>query len=105
MFAGPCGEQIISQRQFIMARTLEAVSGSTESGSASEQCVGEHNPQPYRVGFEQAANPPEQYLINRAVRVAVCGPWQTIGAFLLPKRNLERDATSSNDFEMKLARP
>ena len=36
-----------------MARTLDAVSGSTESGSTSEQCVGEHNPQPYRVGLQQ----------------------------------------------------
>jgi hypothetical protein len=32
---------------------LDAVSGSAKSGSTSEQRVEEHNPQPYRVGFEQ----------------------------------------------------
>jgi hypothetical protein len=36
-----------------MARMLDAVYGSAESGSTSEQRVEEHNPQPYRVGFEQ----------------------------------------------------
>jgi hypothetical protein len=30
-----------------------AVSGSAESRSTSEQCVEVHNPQPYRVWFEQ----------------------------------------------------
>jgi hypothetical protein len=30
-----------------------AVSGSAGSHSTSEQCVEEHNPQPYRAGFEQ----------------------------------------------------
>ncbi len=37
-----------------MARMLDAVSGSAEPGSTSEQCVEEHNPQPYRVGSEHA---------------------------------------------------
>jgi hypothetical protein len=32
---------------------LDAVSGSAESCSTSEQCVEEHNQQQYRVGFEQ----------------------------------------------------
>jgi hypothetical protein len=32
---------------------LDAVSGSAESSNTSEQCVEEHNPQRYRVGFEQ----------------------------------------------------
>ncbi len=37
-----------------MERMLDAVSGSAESGSTSEQCVEEHNPQAlHRVGFEQ----------------------------------------------------
>jgi hypothetical protein len=37
-----------------MVRMLDAVSGSAESGSSTpEQCVEEHNPQPYRVGFKQ----------------------------------------------------
>jgi hypothetical protein len=36
-----------------MARMLDAVSGSAESSSTSEQRADEHNPQPYRVGFEQ----------------------------------------------------
>jgi hypothetical protein len=33
----------------IMARMLDAVSGSAESGSTSEQRMEEHNPQPYRL--------------------------------------------------------
>ncbi len=35
-----------------MARMLDAVSGSAESGSTSEQRAEEHIQQPYRVGFE-----------------------------------------------------
>jgi hypothetical protein len=48
---GPCREQNICQRHPMMARMLDAVSGSAESGSTSEQCVEEHTP--YRVGFER----------------------------------------------------
>jgi hypothetical protein len=36
---GPCGEYNMSPRHFIVARTLDAVPGSAESGSAFEQCV------------------------------------------------------------------
>jgi hypothetical protein len=44
----------IFQRHSNMARMLDAVSGSAEFGSTSEQQrVEEHNPQPYRVGFKQ----------------------------------------------------
>jgi hypothetical protein len=43
----------IFQRHSIMACMLDAVSGSAELGSTSEQRVEEHNPQPYRVGFQQ----------------------------------------------------
>ncbi len=37
-----------------MARVLDAVSGSAESGSTSAQCVEGHIPQPYKAGFEHA---------------------------------------------------
>ncbi len=50
-----------------MACMLDAVSGSAESGSTSEQCVEMHNPQQYRMGFEQAASSIIIFFISLAI--------------------------------------